>query len=123
MTDKERYEAAMEENHRLREELKDWKESFNAIVAENKKLRDQVLNLGNKVAENEFEILEKTLKDKSVSLEEDYRKISELYIKEQQKNGELEQINQNLTNRMIKMEVALQLREETEVTTNTANAE
>lgn len=50
--------------------------------------------------------------DKAVSLEEDYRKISELYIKEQQKNGELEQINQNLTNRMIKMEVALQLREE-----------
>lgn len=80
MTDKERYEAAMEENHKLREDLKKWKEAH-------------------------------------VVINEDYRKISELYIKEQQKNGELEQINQNLTNRMIKMEVALQLREETEVTT------
>ncbi|OWV05317.1 MULTISPECIES: hypothetical protein [unclassified Fibrobacter] len=82
MTDKERYEAAMEENHRLREELKNWKEAFNALVIDGKEQQ------------------------------EDYRKISELYIKEQQKNGELEQINQNLTNRMIKMEVALQLREE-----------
>lgn len=34
MTDKERYEAAMEENHRLREELKDWKESYNATTNE-----------------------------------------------------------------------------------------
>ena len=34
MTDKERYEAAMEENHRLREELKDWKESYNATTIE-----------------------------------------------------------------------------------------
>lgn len=92
MTDKERYEAAMEENHRLREELKDWKEAHKGLVIAGKELQ------------------------------EDYRKISELYIKEQQKNGELEQINQNLTNRMIKMEVALQLREETEVTTKNQNA-
>lgn len=34
MTDKERYEAAMEENHRLREELKDWKEAYNATTNE-----------------------------------------------------------------------------------------
>ena len=92
MTDKERYEAAMEENHRLREELKDWKEAHKALVIAGKEQQ------------------------------EDYRKISELYIKEQQKNGELEQINRNLTNRMIKMEVALQLREENEVTTKTQNA-
>lgn len=32
MTDKERYEAAMEENHRLREELKDWKTAHAEIV-------------------------------------------------------------------------------------------
>lgn len=32
MTDKERYEAAMEENHRLREELKDWKAAYDEIV-------------------------------------------------------------------------------------------
>lgn len=32
MTDKERYEAAMEENHRLREELKDWKAAHKEIV-------------------------------------------------------------------------------------------
>lgn len=34
MTDKERYEAAMEENHRLREELKDWKEAYNIMINE-----------------------------------------------------------------------------------------
>lgn len=34
MTDKERYEAAMEENHKLREELKDWKEAYNATTEE-----------------------------------------------------------------------------------------
>lgn len=34
MTDKERYEAAMEENHKLREELKDWKEAYNATTNE-----------------------------------------------------------------------------------------
>ena len=34
MTDKERYEAAMEENHRLREELKDWKRAYNIMVNE-----------------------------------------------------------------------------------------
>lgn len=55
MTDKERYEAAMEENHRLREELKDWKKVHKALVIENKELKDQVLNLGNKVAELAFE--------------------------------------------------------------------
>lgn len=38
MTDKERYEAAMEENHRLREELKDWKESFNTINEDHRKI-------------------------------------------------------------------------------------
>lgn len=65
MTDKERYEAAMEENHRLRLELKDWKEAH-------------------------------------VVINEDYRKISELYIKEQQKSGELEMTNIHLTNEAIK---------------------
>ena len=59
MTDKERYEAAMEENHRLREELKDWKEAHKALVIECKKLKDQVLNLGNKVAEQAFELTKK----------------------------------------------------------------
>lgn len=34
MTDKERYEAAMEENHKLRKELKDWKEAYNIMVNE-----------------------------------------------------------------------------------------
>lgn len=51
MTDKERYEAAMEENRRLREKLKDWKKAHKALVIENRSLRDKVLNLGNKVAE------------------------------------------------------------------------
>lgn len=32
MTDKERYEAAMEENHKLRKELKDWKEAYDATT-------------------------------------------------------------------------------------------
>lgn len=34
MTDKERHVAAMEENHRLREELKDWKGAYNIMVNE-----------------------------------------------------------------------------------------
>lgn len=34
MTDKERYKAAMEENHKLRLELKDWKEAYNATTDE-----------------------------------------------------------------------------------------
>lgn len=34
MTDKERYEAAMEENHKLREELKNWKEAYEVMVKE-----------------------------------------------------------------------------------------
>lgn len=34
MTDKERYEAAMEENHKLRKELKDWKEAYNETTNE-----------------------------------------------------------------------------------------
>lgn len=49
---------------------------------------------------------------RNVSLEEDYRKISELYIKEQQKVGELEQINQNLTRQLMIYEGAARLREE-----------
>lgn len=76
MTDKERYEAAMEENHRLREELKNWKEAFNALVIDGKEQQ------------------------------EDYRKISELYIKEQQKNGELEMTNTQLANECIKMKIS-----------------
>ncbi|MBQ0168110.1 MAG: hypothetical protein KBT02_13475 [Treponema sp.] len=72
MTDKERYEAAMEENHRLREELKDWKESFSTI-------------------------------------NEDYRKISKLHIKEQQKNEELMMINTHLTNEALKQAAVIML--------------
>lgn len=72
MTDKERYEAAMEENHKLREELKDWKEAH-------------------------------------VVINEDYRKISELYIKEQKKNGELEMTNTHLTNEANKQSAVIML--------------
>lgn len=50
--------------------------------------------------------------DKAVSLEEDYRKISELYIKEQQKNGELEMTNTRLTNECIKMIAVIMLQTE-----------
>ena len=50
--------------------------------------------------------------DKAVSLEEDYRKISELYIKEQQKNGELEMTNTHLTNECIKMNAVIMLQAE-----------
>lgn len=60
MTYKERYKAAMEENRRLREELKDWKEAHKALVTENRSLRDKVLNLGNKVAELAFEQTKKS---------------------------------------------------------------
>lgn len=69
MTDKERYEAAMEENHRLREELKDWKAAH-------------------------------------VVINEDYRKISELYIKEQQKNGELETTNAHQADQIRKLKIS-----------------
>ena len=75
MTDKERYEAAMEENHRLREELKGWKESFSTI-------------------------------------NEDYRKISKLHIKEQQKNEELEITNTHLTNEATKQYAVIMLQAE-----------
>lgn len=72
MTDKERYEAAMEENHKLREDLKKWKEAH-------------------------------------VVINEDYRKISELYIKEQKKNGELEMTNTHLTNEANKQYAVIML--------------
>lgn len=51
MTDKERYEAAMEENNRLREELKDWKAAFDLLLKDNKQKQDQILQLGNKIVE------------------------------------------------------------------------
>lgn len=72
MTDKERYEAAMEENHKLRLELKNWKAAH-------------------------------------AGRNEDYRKISELYIKEQQKNGELMIINTQLTNEALKQAAVIML--------------
>lgn len=50
--------------------------------------------------------------DKAVSLEEDYRKISELYIKEQQKNGELMMINTHLTNEALKQAAVIMLQAE-----------
>lgn len=50
--------------------------------------------------------------DKAVILEEDYRRISELYIKEQQKNRELEMTNTHLTNECIKMNAVIMLQAE-----------
>lgn len=42
MTDKERYEAAMEENHNLREDLKKWKQVFDVLAKENLELRNKL---------------------------------------------------------------------------------
>lgn len=42
MTDKERYEAAMEENHRLREELKDWQQAHDVLFKENLELKKKL---------------------------------------------------------------------------------
>lgn len=62
MTDKERYEAAMEENHRLREELKDWKASHDFLLKDNKQKQDQVLQLGNKIVELSLKLTEASIK-------------------------------------------------------------
>lgn len=42
MTDKERYEAAMEENHKLREDLKNWKEAHDVLFKENLELKNKL---------------------------------------------------------------------------------
>lgn len=62
MTDKERYEATMEENHRLREELKDWKASHDFLLKDNKQKQDQVLQLGNKIVELSLKLTEASIK-------------------------------------------------------------
>lgn len=62
MTDQERYEAAMEENKSLREEIKDWKAAHDFLLKDNKQKQDQVLQLGNKIVELSLKLAEASIK-------------------------------------------------------------